>query len=379
MDNRTRWFKIIFILISVISFLLLVFLCFIAGFQFHAYSTKAGSYWKKQYESLPRNIKRQVDIVIKNGQLTEADHYIIPNALWYHQLNPKHKENELNSMGFRNEEYTKQELNTRPLIICVGDSTTQNWVKPMKDGFPFLLGKKLEQVMPEAPPIVLNAGVGSMASNLVANLTINKIIHFNPEIVIIKVGYNDLIPLCTQKLTTYDYTQTYDHPFYKLVFNEKIIKQAKSSYEGKVRLAAHIKLNSETAFGPSRFYKTGYHVDLNKDKFFLYEQHVLATIGALRENNITPVLLDLPFPKDGTEDTNFYRGVSKGLFGAFCERMNGILEKIANEHNVLLVKVQPVLKHNDFWDHCHMMKSGNQKTADSLTPHILTILKSEEH
>ncbi|MBP7216281.1 MAG: hypothetical protein KBA46_03240 [Candidatus Omnitrophica bacterium] len=367
--------------IKAIIFFLFILLfgsvCFIVGYKLYAYRYQGERYWKKQYALLQDNTKRQIATLISNGGLQEVDLEIMPNALWYHQLNPRYKNNESNSLGFRNQEYPEHELLSRPLIICVGDSTTQNWLKPREEGFPSLLEKNLTQSLPEVSPIVLNAGVGFMTSNLVANLVINKIIHLKPQIVVIKVGYNDIVALCTQKITTFDYTQTFDHPFYQLIFDKAMIKEAQQSYEGKMRLATYITLNSETAFAPLRFCNVNYNVDINKDKFFFYEQHILAIIGALKENNITPVLLDLPFPEGGSGKNNLYSGVSEYAFVNFCNRLNNILEHIAKEHNILLVRIQPVLTADDFWDHCHMTKSGNQKTADVLLPLLRKIVHNK--
>jgi lysophospholipase L1-like esterase len=69
----------------------------------------------------------------------------------------------------------------------------ENWLRPMKDGYPVMLQELLSRGKASGEaPIVLNAGVGSMTSNLVASLVVNRIVHFHPKVVVIKAGYNDV-------------------------------------------------------------------------------------------------------------------------------------------------------------------------------------------
>lgn len=243
----------------------------------------------------------------------------------------------------------------------------ENWLRPMKDGYPVMLQELLSRGKASGEaPIVLNAGVGSMTSNLVASLVVNRIVHFHPKVVVIKAGYNDVYALCRRKIDSFDYAGYFISPFVLPSSAPQYIDAAKAGYRGKTRLAAYLRQMHGLSYGWDHASFSEMTAETCRTNLPLYRDHVRAIVGALRSNHIRPVLLDLPGPFDDADEKRFMKVGGIRFWMAFTREMNGVLRDIGDKEKVPFIEVQKHLRKEDFWDHAHLERSGNRKTAEAL-------------
>jgi len=322
--------------------------------------------WRLQWQRMSLNERDAVERVIRQGNAADSEPHFVPNALWHHGLNSRLPSHQINSLGFRSPEISPPRLAAGPRVICMGDSTTENCLRPMEDAWPSLLQEHLG-----AKAVVLNAGVGSMTSNLVANYLSNRVIHFDPHVVIVKVGYNDIWALCRSLENPYDYTEYFVQPFTAPQIDAAFMEDAKKSYAGKVRLAHHLRMLSEASYGCRQPPLDSLVVV--PQNFKLFRGHLMAIVGIARANGAEPILLDLPVPTEGSAD-RFEPLGGKKFFLQFVATANAEIAAVAKEMRVPLVVVQSAMATDDFWDHCHLERSGNAKTAEAVAPVVEALL-----
>ena len=97
----------------------------------------------------------------------------------------------LNSMGFREKEFSSKKASSTFRILCVGDSWTFGANVDQKYAYPQRLSALLKQEFPEASFEVLNLGVLAYTSYQGLELLKTKIEDLAPDMVLIGFGMND--------------------------------------------------------------------------------------------------------------------------------------------------------------------------------------------
>jgi lysophospholipase L1-like esterase len=112
----------------------------------------------------------------------EVAYELIPNS--------SHREYRINSLGVRDYEFTPQKPPNTTRIIVLGDSVTFGWNLALNSTFP----KHLEQMLntDSNKYQVINMGVNGYYLNQEIALFREKVIHYQPDIVIFAVTGNDL-------------------------------------------------------------------------------------------------------------------------------------------------------------------------------------------
>ena len=140
-------------------------------------------------------------------------------------------------------------------IICLGDSTSE-WPKHHPQFLQEkLIGKSHEQKIIE----VLNAGIGGHVSAFTLQYFALRLVHFKPDLVILKVGYNDYLPFGHPELG-YDYSVAFSQAFHAPRCGPSIL------VPGEVQLFP--KAGGQQAFGSSRAQAAGQHVAQGRRRFY---------------------------------------------------------------------------------------------------------------
>jgi lysophospholipase L1-like esterase len=97
----------------------------------------------------------------------------------------------LNSIGFRNEEFTREKDPSAFRIVCLGDSWTFGANVDQQDAYPQRLSSLLKQEYPQANFEVLNLGVLAYSSYQGLSLLEKEIDQLKPDVVLIGFAMND--------------------------------------------------------------------------------------------------------------------------------------------------------------------------------------------
>ena len=306
----------------------------------------------------------------------------LPNTFWHHDLNPNHPiyKDKINNRGTLGESFEMPKPNNELRIICLGDSTVEGWGLEPSKSFPAILERMLNSSIPSTEyenVTVINAGIGSHNSAFNLSYLAFRLIHYEPDYVVIKSTYNDFLPFCIPGMN-FDYTHAFPEPFHlerncslywtmarysfflkvfgARLFHEEVLSNPFQSFSGTITKAQLQQMDFSS----------------NKTKFAIYGENIRSMILLCKGRGITPILLDLPTSPSAAHygaERNFGLGFRKVIL-----RLNAELERIAEEEMVSFVVTSP-LNDVDFWDHCHNTESGNYKIAKILHHALSRIIK----
>jgi len=97
-----------------------------------------------------------------------------------------------NSRGFRGREFPIVKKKNEVRIICIGDSSTFGWGLEYKDTWADKLEQKLNKQRCQKEFLVIDAGVPSNTSFQGLNFLKDQAFIYNPDIIIIAMGRNDI-------------------------------------------------------------------------------------------------------------------------------------------------------------------------------------------
>ena len=302
----------------------------------------------------------------------------LPNTFWHHSLNPDHKtyKGVVNPKGTKGESFELPKPEGEFRVVCVGDSTVEGTGVSPHETFPYYLEEKLQTSLDLLPGFksvrVINAGVGSHNSAFNLAYLANRLIHFQPDLVVIKSSYNDYLPYCIPGMGL-DYSHAFPDPFHRYTSSNPYWIPARYSYFLKLlgTKLFHAEVNVpfrdfSGVLTQEQFQKMDFSG--NRDKFFVYGENIRSMILLCKGRGIDVIVLDLPTspaPEHFGEDRTF------GLrFKGLINRLEEELKRITGEEDVTYVITGPFRRH-DFWDHCHNTADGNEKIAKRLAEKIL--------
>ena len=109
------------------------------------------------------------------------------------ELIPYDVELNFNSKGFRGEEFSEQKLSDIYRIIIVGGSTIQSADTINDSSIPGIMQKMFDAQKINSKVEVINAGVSGGNSHTEYELISNKLVNYEPDLIIIYDGWNDLV------------------------------------------------------------------------------------------------------------------------------------------------------------------------------------------
>ena len=108
-----------------------------------------------------------------------------------------------NSEGFRGAEFSKDKPDDTFRIITVGGSTTFGAGVTEENAWPRILEKKLQNISEGKNIEVINAGIPAIASFAESKLVKEKLIHLEPDLIIVYDGANDVACRMNEHVTKY--------------------------------------------------------------------------------------------------------------------------------------------------------------------------------
>lgn len=305
-----------------------------------------------------------------------------PNTFWHHDLNPEHERYRgvANPKGLKGPDFPVRKPEGEFRVICLGDSTTEGTGVEPDETYPHLLEGMLRNAPARGSPSrsvrVINAGIGShnSAFNL-AHLAF-RLIHWDPDAVVIKSTYNDYLPFVVPEMGA-DYSHAFPEPYYCAKTDNPFWSFARHSsflkVVGSVLFRKSIKDRAQNFSGritSELFAAMDY--EANEDKLYVYAENIRSMILLLKHRGVRVFLLDMP-----TSPDPYHFGEDKApreKFKALIAMLETEARSVAKEEDVPFLDTGPLLA-GDFWDHCHNTASGNLKIAERVRNAILPLLR----
>ncbi|MBU0516086.1 MAG: hypothetical protein KJ621_15085 [Proteobacteria bacterium] len=289
------------------------------------------------------------------------------NAFWHHLPNPAFYVRQLSRFQTRGPDFRVPKPAGEFRIICVGDSTTFGWKNAVVQTYPHYLQEILTQKIPGRQIKVINAGVPGFNSAFALSYLALRLVQLQPDLVIIKLGYNDVFAYLMPGLEV-DYTNIFPRPFDGRIRDQKFWRLARHIYI--LRFIGHWLLDPPVqryVFGVWDHQscrrprlRTGY-----LKKMAIFRSHLRTMIALCRARRIPVILLDLPYSRD----ERYYWPAPKAFFGikvqGVLDKLGDVIERLARDKHpgVFLVRTKGRLGKGDFFDHIHNTARGNRTIA----------------
>lgn len=319
----------------------------------------------------------------KHGRLIlPANQKTVFENKWIKQLDPQIHYSR-NSLGFRGPE-PPDSISKLNSIICIGGSTTECRFLSDSTTWPFLLGEKLKDSIPNV--WVNNGGIDGHSTFGHLLLLKEYIIKLKPKYVLLLTGVNDVE---TEKPESFDLMNenkihfTSARQFFKSVLNKTEtgstvfqLYAIKAAYKkGLIHKEVDFKTLPDTTLTASYIQQ-----ELDHQKIYLtgYQKRLQEIITICKTNGIHPVLLTQPslygayvdsatglkmntkyYPVDGNIKNNL-------LQEQVLEEYNNVIRSFQNQATVIdLSKLMP--KNTVYYyDFIHFNKEGALKVAEIL-------------
>jgi len=129
-------------------------------------------------------------IVEREGFLNKAVDFANEEVNWNYLDYPADVY-DINSKGFRGQEFSSDKPNNTYRIVTIGGSTTFGIGVTDENTWPVILEKKLHSINLDKNIEVINAGIPAIGSFYESKLIKEKIIHYDPDLIIVYDGAND--------------------------------------------------------------------------------------------------------------------------------------------------------------------------------------------
>jgi lysophospholipase L1-like esterase len=281
-------------------------------------------------------------------------------------LNPNYKNSSegisINSLGFRDDEVQRQKGGSVTRIIILGDSlafgygdSSDTW----PDKLEFLLNEKGKQNKFE----VINTAVPGYTSVQVSRLLKSRLLELSPDMVIVSIGWNDLVFATYQKW--YPEMSIYEWPHMK--FRRRLNNFM------FVKLFNEFYLRMKSFLGKDRIQKSS----LNEKALISFENNLEEIARYAKNNGVEAAFLTLPtllhnnMSEEERMQANLRHFETVNEMMLAVEKFNDIIKKVAHVNNVRIVNSQfSAFENQDkgkyFIDYCHFNKDGNEKFASEV-------------
>lgn len=302
---------------------------------------------------------------IKSGKaLFRQDKYL------GHALNPNYKSSDgiisINNLGFRDDEVQKQKDETVFRIIVLGDSIAFGYSEADNyEAWP----NKLEILLNENKKDnqkrfeVINAGVIGYTSIQALRFFESKLIELDPDMIIVSIGWNDLIFSTYQKWYPEISIRSGSRmKFIRRLDNFMFVKLIKELY---TRIIAFFKM-----VHPQK-------VLVNEKAPISFEYNLTEIIRTAESKGIKVVLTTMPTllhnNMSDEEKTKAQQKTFKTIDDLMMtfEKFNNVIKKVALANNALIMESQfsslnKLDKNRFFIDYCHFNEEGNGEFAKEI-------------
>ena len=314
------------------------------------------------------------------ARLADADDRaprFVPNTFWHHDLNPAHPRysTALNTKGTLGPDFEVPKPAGELRVICLGDSTVKGLGVRPEQAFPAVLERLLAADVAGSryrSVRVLNAGISSHNSAFNLAYLALRLIHFQPDMLVLKSSYNDYVPFIVRGMGV-DYTHVYPRPF-RLPVHRQYWTMARHSRTLRLLGLALYAADLQESLG--EFYGSfdlgdieRFDYEQHRDKLYIYAENVRSMIVLARSRGARVAVLDLPTSPHG----GHFAPALKARYRALFALLEGEARRVAGEESVPFVQTGPMLARH-FLDHCHNTPSGHRWIAERLRPVVVSEL-----
>ena len=291
-----------------------------------------------------------------------------------------------NNMGFRGDSLADPKPPGEFRVFMVGGSTTECFYLDDEDDIARVVQREASARAPGATIRVYNAGLSGAASDDHVAMISQRLVHFEPDLIVVFCGFNDL----TKSIFRYDYRHyieyrpAYRKPWYKraamhlqLVRRLFYLRSRTGQDPQRVQEARPLVTNYEGLIGLQRTVPpsdTPPRTDIPS-----YQTNLRSMAGIARANGFALVFMTQPTTWNSTVDARArehhhmrYRGgvtYREDLMDAAMERLNDAMRAVGREETVPVYDLARVLpKSLDyFYDDCHFNVAGAAAAGKGLT------------
>ncbi len=267
----------------------------------------------------------------------------------------------VNSLGFRGWEFNKEKGLDERRIICLGGSTTFGDSSSPAMTYPNILKRMINERL-ELNYEVINAGVPGYTTLQLKRYLISELFDYKPDILVVAVGWNDIIQSFRKKWTPQD----------------TLNQESKFSFLGK---AAVYRLMKKIIFK-----KKVIEIDKGVSDpraLLFFEKNLMEIAEKAKENNIRLILMEEPIAvshKDFQKPdmvTTFFKAYEKKEIKLRIEtfqQYSEVMKKTASANNLPFIDSGLSLKCHDkkefFHDLLHPTNEGNAIVAFNLVTEL---------
>jgi len=361
-----------------IFFVLTIILIVEIGSQIWIYEIRSCNFENSPiYQELDSKFKRE--LCVAHSEIQSSEGVLLPNQNWIDVIN-------INSHGFRGPEITLEKPENTYRIFVVGGSTTfGSGATSDKSTIPGFLQTQFDNLTLDFDVEVINAGVENNWSEPEVSLIKNKILKFQPDLLIIYDGFNDI----TQH-SNFQFSNTlFDNQFSENLSTNKIFS---STYE--------------TLRDSLFFYKTpvalmhflmmidSIELQENDQQFDESELNLLVTDWKTRwteicklstDNNFDVIISLQPIPGSGIRELTEYEyekstfWQERGIVVAYEEYGNALnnLTSVCSK-SIDLRNVFDDISESVYFDHVHVGDDGNKIISQKIFDEIYFIVNSHQ-
>ena len=283
-------------------------------------------------------------------------------------------------------------------IFFLGGSSTETLYVDESNRFPYLVGK----ILSDKTNLKINAynsGVSGNHSLHSLNIFLNKVLPYNPNIVVLKHNFNDLRTLL--------YTQSYWNNNFKrsLLYNPAVtdnwlIKQQRlSEAPFLAQWFPELYLRFENAYFQISKKQFGLAVDewapyrgntykVDPESIVeLYTKSIRSFVSVAKAWEVEPVLMTQTYIYNAEESDSISSLFTVPQYSKghnylpedeyFHRRFNDVIRDVAKNENIVLVdlaKEIPSDTHEYIYDHVHFNDKGSIKAAEIISQNLLPLI-----
>jgi lysophospholipase L1-like esterase len=281
----------------------------------------------------------------------------VPHPFFTYAANPNHPDH--SSQGFRGDKvYSEDHKSFR--VVCLGGSSTYGTRVFNEDSYPYQLQIELSKYT-EHQVEVINAGLGGYSTPNIISLLSLKIVHFNPQIALFYVGFNDASNRISFSNFQTDYShalQSWQLPPYPLWRYSRLLDIIAHKLGFPHPKIPHIHFvcwkrpNGE----PEKNWR-----DSSESAF---KNNLITLIGISKIHQITPIFI--------TQATDFQDHPVEQIWNQAMEQYSQIVREVANREGIRLIDIQHMMsnKQEYFADVLHMNERGNRERAKIIASYL---------
>ena len=288
-------------------------------------------------------------------------------------------ENYINTEGFRNKEEFSLDHPGTFRVLCLGSSTTYGVRNEYENSYPYELQKILAARLPEKVE-VLNAGlISSTTAEHIGRLP-HKVIPFNPDVVVIYEGFNDLVPRIFNNFKR-DYSHFRKTPGRKVpIFFSRIVNSIYTvRYFGyKMQWIPYLTdyiMNLENL--PETMEERVRNFNLTS--VATYENNLIFLVRTLQAYEIKVILPTFGYSSTSLGEDTWAAMFPRELWDRGISENNSAIQRVQKSFNLPVVDVYKAFldKAELFQGRIHFTNEGNQTLATVIAEGILTVVHPE--